>query len=1717
MLTYTFNGPQHHITLDDEGHGSLNVANPNGEDVYVDGGTLTLTVDSGTGGGFEKIGTSAGTVVVSDTETPVTAIVTASPVNEGQDITFNFAMSAAPKAGSDPVVLTYTFNGQQHQITLDDKGHGSLTVANPNGEDVYVDAGSLTLTVDSGTGGGFEKIGTSAGTVQVNDTETPVTAIVTANPVNEGQDITFNFAMSSAPKAGSDPVVLTYTFNGQQHQITLDATGHGSLTVANPNGEDVYVDAGSLTLTVESGTGGGFEKIGTSNGTVVVSDTETPVTAIVTASPVNEGQDITFNFAMSSAPKAGSDPVVLTYTFNGQQHQITLDATGHGSLTVANPNGEDVYVDAGSLTLTVDSGTGGGFEKIGTSNGTVVVSDTETPVTAIVTANPVNEGQDITFNFAMSSAPKAGSDPVVLTYTFNGQQHQITLDATGHGSLTVANPNGEDVYVDAGTLTLQVQGGTGGGYEKIGTSAGTVQVNDTETPVTAIVTANPVNEGQDITFNFQMSVAPKAGSAPVVLTYTFNGQQHQITLDDKGHASLTVANPNTEDGYLDPQTLTLSVQGGTGGSYEKISPSSGTVEVRDTLNATTVAVTAHSGTEADAKVNFSFQLSTVPQEGYPATLTVKVGESLYIVPVLADGSATLAINNTNTEDFYKDSSQVTAKVVSINGGNFEATDVTGAQDTANIVDTINDTFVQVTADAAKEGDASVFFHFQLSNPPAPGSTTILKVDVGGTIYNVTVDATGKYTLAVPNTNAEDVYRDASNLTATVVSVTGGNYENVNLTGATATANIADTIDTVYAKISIVGDSSVTEGGTLTYKVELVDKSGNAVSVPAGKSVTVDLTWSGTADATDVTGNLPTSVTISGNSSNTTFQVQTFDDIKIESTETLIATINKVNDSSNVFEKVDIGSQKTATGSIVDNDKGPTFTGNDSATIVESGTAGGADVVLVLDRSGSMGPAGNGQQGSDPDGSGPYTSRLQMLKEAVKNLFDSGTVHSVFIVSFASSATFANSGKDGGWFTNLTDAYAAIDKLAASGNTNYASALNSVINNYTAPPAGGSKLVSVFMSDGVPNDASANESTWINFLNNKGFDDSYAVGFGGLSNTDKNYLEPIAWKPGETVGSITQGVNDNHVLVVGTNVSALTQALVGSVGGSATSGDVTSNASAGTAGWAANGWKLTAVEYNGVTYNLTSASDSKTIDLGNVGKLVIKGDGSYTFSGKDNFDTADSLSTVVKFTVKDANGTTASSTLTLTVTDRGDPVAKNDDHTATISSQTVTTAATTSTLATFTSNESNPWKFSSVDRDWADLSSNSVLKDNLSSWQSSSLAGNSNNQDAQRNSSNKLTLTDTNGSSYGDGQALTPVYKTGGAAGEVLSFTAVTSFASTPWYDSGTDTASWTLYKSTDGGNNWTIAQSGMIGSGSSTITTNALDANTQYRILLDVNDNTWTNSNASVTFDDFKVTVPGTSSIVWTAAAVVGSVLDNDTLGTSGETSTLSVKVNGVWVDASSAGTTVNGEYGSLVINKDGSYTYTPVASKDNIGHVDQFEYKLTQADGDTDTAHLYVTLQGAGPGATGLAPVWTSGNDNLLGTDGNDIIFGGAGNDYLTGGKGNDTLTGGSGADTFLWKAGHTGNDVITDFKAAEGDRLDLSDLLQGEKGSTIDNYLKMITVQGETVLQVSSDGKLNVNDGANHVDTTITLQGNNWSSSTINSLISGADPLIKVDSNNS
>lgn len=147
-------------------------------------------------------------------------------------------------------------------------------------------------------------------------------------------------------------------------------------------------------------------------------------------------------------------------------------------------------------------------------------------------------------------------------------------------------------------------------------------------------------------------------------------------------------------------------------------------------------------------------------------------------------------------------------------------------------------------------------------------------------------------------------------------------------------------------------------------------------------------------------------------------------------------------------------------------------------------------------------------------------------------------------------------------------------------------------------------------------------------------------------------------------------------------------------------------------------------------------------------------------------------------------------------------------------------------------------------------------------------------------------------------------------------------------------------------------------------------------------------------------------------------------------------------------------------------------------------------------------------------------GNDYLDGGAGNDVLYGQGGNDVLRGGSGSDQLFGGSGADLFVWRRGDAGQpgaadlDRIHDFNAAEGDRLDLRDLLQGEHAGNIDNYLRLLADGSDTVLLVSSGGHLNdVADPQARADLQIRLEGVDVAGRTLDSLIAGADPLIRVD----
>ena len=264
-----------------------------------------------------------------------------------------------------------------------------------------------------------------------------------------------------------------------------------------------------------------------------------------------------------------------------------------------------------------------------------------------------------------------------------------------------------------------------------------------------------------------------------------------------------------------------------------------------------------------------------------------------------------------------------------------------------------------------------------------------------------------------------------------------------------------------------------------------------------------------------------------------------------------------------------------------------FATSPSAVEVDEGstTVVKTNVMLIIDNSGSM-------QGG----------RIAAVKAAVVELFASGKVNAVYMVNFGSNAAvYDGSGSQnsdwvgdgaGVWVTNLAQAQNAINALTgSSGYTNYDDALIDAMNGFTTPPTGSTgtlPLVAMFLSDGEPNrpfgSAGINtgeESTWYTWLGNTGFSASYAVGFGGLNDTDRAFLEPIAWRPGEAQGTYS-GSQDTNVIIV-TDTSTLGDVLIDAIPTTPSISGVV------TASYGADGGRFLSVTVDGTTYTWNGSS------------------------------------------------------------------------------------------------------------------------------------------------------------------------------------------------------------------------------------------------------------------------------------------------------------------------------------------------------------------------------------------------------------------------------------------------------------------------------------------------------------------------------------------------
>ncbi|MCM7674889.1 Ig-like domain-containing protein [Enterobacter chengduensis] len=170
-----------------------------------------------------------------------------------------------------------------------------------------------------------------------------------------------------------------------------------------------------------------------------------------------------------------------------------------------------------------------------------------------------------------------------------------------------------------------------------------------------------------------------------------------------------------------------------------------------------------------------------------------------------------------------------------------------------------------------------------------------------------------------------------------------------------------------------------------------------------------------------------------------------------------------------------------------------------------------------------------------------------------------------------------------------------------------------------------------------------------------------------------------------------------------------------------------------------------------------------------------------------------------------------------------------------------------------------------------------------------------------------------------------------------------------------------------------------------------------------------------------------------------------------------------------SATVNITGHYGILAIGADGHYTYTlnSGVSLSSITSKETFNYTLTDATGKTDSASLTINM----------APQFISSEHN-------DVITGTAYGDTLIYQVLNTTVGNATGGNV-----SSSAGDHWTGFSLAQGDKIDISDLLVGWNGSasTLGNYLHVTNSNGNTVISIDRDGA-----GSTYTNTTlVTLDG--------------------------
>ncbi len=947
------------------------------------------------------------------------------------------------------------------------------------------------------------------------------------------------------------------------------------------------------------------------------------------------------------------------------------------------------------------------------------------------------------------------------------------------------------------------------------------------------------------------------------------------------------------------------------------------------------------------------------------------------------------------------------------------------------------------------------------------SGTISGSNANSSIVTATITASSSYQYLVFSSGANGTHYRINGLTVQpdLTSVTPDvfNYTLIDGDGTlsnTATLSVStDTTITATADSASVYESGLstgTQAGVLATTV-----TGNLLANDAGISSSTTITSingtvasGGTITLTNATGTL----VVNASTGAYTYTLNA-------------ATTQGVNDTPTFnYVLTDSVTGRTANANLVINivDDAPVG-GSITETLQAATNALTFNVVIVLDRSGSMAQDGNGLW-SNQSGYDATTNRMEIAKAAIAQLVDRydglGNVN-VKIVSFASDAVESE------WYIDdVTGAVRYVDSIQAGGGTQYSTGLNETMSGFTKPVA--DKTLFYFITDGLPNSGYEVDATlqtqWQNFVSANG-DISFGVGIGTAS---LSAITPIAYPNVDANGN---GTEDYAIRV--DNPAELADTLLATVDGGVVVGSLSVLSGSGTSGFllGADGGRLNSIVVDGVTYTYSASGPSSiSVQTNKGGELTVD-----FLSGEYNYQlllnrTVQNEQEIFFVTAIDGDGDTRSINLNINL----DYVANLDPNADTILTNVVTGTPISVSADALLHNDSvrgsggitstqNAVNGTVSGTGTVQFTANAVAAKTVQVVTEAPFDSTSQTQNTTRE--NAVDLTDR--SRFGTLISGTPAWAVDAVGGSSIVF-------------------------------------SGVLDNSGSTRDVDYVKVKMYAgeRVFIDV-DNQTQGVNAFVEYFDangvlqtFTVTTTGTGTTLapngYFTAPVTGEFFVRvQTVGTTDTNYNLVLTLTDIVGPMTESG---KFEY---TVTEDGVSSSATASVYNVVGTT------ITGGDGDEiliGGATNDTLIAGAGNDVL----IGGSGNDTLLGGAGadrleggigNDTLSGGTGNDVLIGGVGSDTLTGGLGADVFKWSLADVGTagtpvaDVVTDFDTTvDGDKLDLRDLLQGEigegVGANLENYLHFEKVGADTVVHISSNGSFNNGYNPTAEVQTITLQ---------------------------